>query len=298
MKKLFTYLVVFLPFSYSFAQPATPDFSLRQVKVAPGATPAETAVLISKSFQGRPYVAHTLDGNETEQLVVNFKTFDCTTFLETTLALSLARHQLISYTDSARFDRFFRENLTKIRYRGGRINGFASRLHYFSEWLVDNEQKGILQDVTRTIGGIQVSKPVSYMTKSTWKYPQLSDPKNRQQIALIESAISQQSFWFIPKKQIREVECGLKEGDIIMLTASRPGLDMKHVGFVVWKTATDGTRRAHLLHASSQYGEVMISEEPLAEYVQWNRQFSGIRVARLRESAPQNLAYSEALRIN
>ncbi|GAB3922386.1 N-acetylmuramoyl-L-alanine amidase-like domain-containing protein [Larkinella terrae] len=298
MKKLFTLLVALGPLFHTFAQESTNFSSLRQPVSAPGTTPAETAVAISKSFLGRPYVPHTLDVNETEQLVVNFRAFDCTTFLETTLALSLTRHQLLSDPDSVQFERVFRKNLTQIRYRNGIINGFASRLHYFSEWLVDNEQKGILRDVTQKIGGMQVSKPVSYMTKSTWKYPQLSDPKNRQQIALIESAISQQSFWFIPKKQIRQIENSLKEGDIIMLTASRPGLDMKHVGFVVWQTDSTGERRAHLLHASSQAGEVMISAEPLADYVQWNRQFSGIRVARLKETATQNLSYKDARRIN
>ncbi|GAB3901715.1 hypothetical protein GCM10028803_26880 [Larkinella knui] len=298
MKKLFTILVTFVPFSIAFAQEIIPSSVFKQAVVAPGSTPAETVVAISKSFQGRPYVAHTLDENETEQLVVNFSAFDCTTFLETTLALSLARHQLLNEQDSVQFDRIFRKNLVKIRYRNGAIDGFASRLHYFSEWLVDNEQKGIIQDVTRKIGGMQVSKPVSYMTKSTWKYPQLADPKNRQQIALVESAISQQSFWFIPKKRIKEIENSLKEGDIIMLTASRPGLDMKHVGFVVWQNGPGGERRAHLLHASSHYGEVMISEEPLADYVLWNRQFSGIRVARLKETAPASFSYKDARRIN
>jgi hypothetical protein len=298
MKKFFTTTVAFLSFTLSFAQEIASTSSLRQVVVATGITPAETAVAISKSFQGRPYVAHTLDGNETEQLVVNFRAFDCTTFLETTLALSLARHQLLNEQDSVQFDRVFRRNLTTIRYRNGAINGFASRLHYFSEWLIDNEQKGILEDITRKIGGMQVSKPVSYMTKTTWKYPQLSDPPTRQQIALVESAISQQSFWFIPKKRIKDIESSLKEGDIIMLTASRPGLDMKHVGFVVWQNGPNGEKRAHLLHASSHYGEVMISEEPLADYVLWNRQFSGIRVARLKEIVPLSLSYKDARRIN
>ncbi|MGA0558581.1 N-acetylmuramoyl-L-alanine amidase-like domain-containing protein [Larkinella sp. VNQ87] len=298
MMRLFTSLVAFLTVFTSFAQEPQREPAFRFVKKVPAASPAETAVSIGKSFLGRPYVAHTLEGNETEQLVVNFRVFDCTTFLETALALALTRHQLTNERDSLQFEPLFRKNLTRIRYRNGRIDGFASRLHYFSEWLVDNEQKGVLQDVTRKIGGMQVSKPVSYMTKSTWKYPQLADPPTRQQIALVESAISQQSFWLIPKKQIKEIECSLKEGDIIMLTASRPGLDMKHVGFVVWQTDANGVPRAHLLHASSQYGQVVISDEPLAEYVQWNRQFSGIRVARLKEGALQNLAYRDARRIN
>lgn len=298
MKKLFTCLVAVIPFAHSFAQSSFADFSLRQVKVAPAPTPAETAVAISKSFQGRPYAGNTLDENETEQLVVDFRAFDCTTFLETTLALALSRHQLTNEKDTAQFDRLFRENLTRIRYRNGQIDGFASRLHYFSEWLLDNEQKGIVEDVTGQIGGIRVKKPISYMTQYTYKYPQLAKPAIRKQIAQVELAISQQRYWFIPRGQIRTIENCLQEGDIVMMMAARPGLDMKHVGMVVWQTAEDGTRRAHLLHASSQYGEVAISEQPLAEYIKRNPQFSGIRVARLKETVPPTMAYSDARRIN
>ncbi|RAK00346.1 uncharacterized protein DUF1460 [Larkinella arboricola] len=298
MKKLFTCLVAVIPFTHSFAQDSFADLSLRQVMVAPASTPAQTAVAISKSFQGRPYEGNTLDGNESEQLVVDFQAFDCTTFLETTLALALARHQLTNEKDTAQFSRLFRENLTRIRYRNGQIDGFASRLHYFSEWLIDNEQKGIVQDVTGLIGGIRVKKPISYMTQYTYKYPQLSNPAIRKQIAKVELAISQQQYWFIPKQQIPKIEKCLQDGDIIMLTAARPGLDMKHVGMVIWQTDEDGIRRAHLLHASSQYGEVAISEQPLVDYIKANRQFSGIRVARLKETVPPAMAYSDARRIN
>ena len=250
---------------------------IRLVNASSGATPAETAVCLGKSFLGRPYVAHTLEESETEQLIVNFRTFDCTTFVETTLALALALNELPKDQNPARYDQLFRNYLTKVRYRNGVMDGYASRLHYFSEWLRDNERKGLLRDVTRQLGGIQVSKPVSYMTAYPWKYPKLTEPGIYRQVASTEAALSQQSFWFIPKKNIRAIENQLKEGDIVMLTAARPGLDMKHVGFVVWQ---DG--RAHLLHASSEYGEVVITEEPLADYVLWHRHLSGIRVARLK----------------
>ncbi|WP_128543567.1 N-acetylmuramoyl-L-alanine amidase-like domain-containing protein [Larkinella soli] len=282
MKSVLTILVTVAFCTFSFAQSPLPESDIRQISVSAGPSTAETAVSIGKSFLGRPYVAHTLDGNETERLVVNFRTFDCTTFLETVLALSIAWNELPDPTDTGRFGELFQQNLTRIRYRDGRVNGYASRLHYFSEWLLDNERKGILQDVTREIGGIQVSKPVSYMTACTWKYPPLTDPAVFQEMARVESDLSRQPFWFIPKKKIGEVEGNLQEGDIIMLTASRPGLDMKHVGLVTWQTGSDGIRRAHLLHASSEYGQVVISEEPLSTYVAWNRQFSGIRVARLK----------------
>ncbi|GAA4454731.1 hypothetical protein GCM10023189_21590 [Nibrella saemangeumensis] len=273
------FLLFHLYFTAFSQEPIVSD--IRQVTVTVGKTPAETAVTIGKTLIGRPYVAHTLDRSPEEKLVVNFREFDCTTFLETTLALALGWHELSDKQNLNQYDELFQKNLTRIRYRNGVINGYASRLHYFSEWLMDNERQGLIHDITGEIGGIQVSKPVSYMTACTWKYPKLSDSTVYRQIAQCEAAISQQSFWFIPKKQIRAIESRLKDGDIVMLTAARTGLDMKHVGFVVWQNG-----RPYLLHASSEYGEVMITKQPLADYVQANKSFSGIRVARLNEQVP------------
>lgn len=262
----------------SSAAPASPA-DIRLVTVVSGKTPSETLITIGKSFIGKPYIHHTLDGNASEQLVVNFLAFDCTTFLETTLALALTAQQLPaqSETSPGRYDALFRHYLTKLRYRNGRIDGYGSRLHYFSDWLYDNERKGLLYDVTQVLGGVQVSKPVSYMTTRLVNYPPLQDPTVYRQVAQTETSISQQPFYFIPKKQIRTIEAQLREGDIVMLTASRPGLDMKHVGFVTWQNG-----RVHLLHASSDYGQVMITPFPLADYVNGNRGLSGIRVARLK----------------
>ncbi|GAA4395532.1 hypothetical protein GCM10023187_02530 [Nibrella viscosa] len=278
-----TFITLFLLFSIPFSalaqEPVVSD--IRQVTVGAGKTPAETAVAIGKTFLGRPYVAHTLDRNPEEKLVVNFREFDCTTFVEIAMALALGWHELGDKQNLTQYNQLFQKYLTNIRYRNGIINGYASRLHYFSEWLIDNERQGLIRDVTGEIGGIQVSKPVSYMTACTWKYPKLSDSTVYRQIAECEATISRQAFWFIPKKQIPAVESRLKEGDIVMLTAARTGLDMKHVGLVVWQNG-----RPYLLHASSEYGAVMITKQPLADYVQGNKSFSGIRVARLNEQAP------------
>ena len=42
------------------------------------------------TYLGKPYVAHTLEINDEEQLVVNLEEVDCTTFVEYVLAQSLA----------------------------------------------------------------------------------------------------------------------------------------------------------------------------------------------------------------
>ncbi|WP_338869777.1 N-acetylmuramoyl-L-alanine amidase-like domain-containing protein [Spirosoma sp. SC4-14] len=278
MINLFTAFFLLLTPAALLAQESAPD-DLKAVTIAGGRTPAETVVNIGKQLIGRPYVAHTLDENQTEQLVVNVREFDCTTYVETVLALALSWHELPDKNNSTALDQTFRKFLTKLRYRDGRIDGYASRLHYFSDWLRDNERKGLILDVTRDMpGSIVVAKPVSYMTTATYKYPRLTDPAIYKQVALAESELSQQPFHFIPKKNIRQAESQLREGDIVMLTAARPGLDMKHVGFAVRQP----NGRIHLLHASSEQGEVVITAYPLSDYVFSHKRLSGIRVARLR----------------
>lgn len=280
MLKSFTFLLSLLTLVSVQAQPPLILSPLFQSLTAAGVkTPVETTVVIGKQFLGRPYVAHTLDVNPAEQLVVNTREFDCTTYLETVIALSLAWQDVADKSNELLFEQTFRKYLTKIRYRNGQIDGYASRLHYFSDWLRDNERQGILIDVTHELpGSMSVAKPLSYMTATTRKYPRLSDPVVFKQVAKTEASLSQQSFSFLPKKSIRQAECLIREGDIIMLTAARPGLDMKHVGIAV----RQANGRMHLMHASSEQRAVIISPYPLSDYVLSHKYMSGIRVARLR----------------
>jgi hypothetical protein len=275
MVNLFTsYFLVLFPLVVS-GQSVTPGLPL----ITGGSTPAQTAINVGRQLLGKPYVHATLDANPTERLVVNLNAFDCTTYLETVLALSLAYHDQPGKPQPAQFDQAFRAYLTRLRYRNGKLDGYASRLHYFSDWLRDNEHKGFLTDVTGELpGSMSVAKPITYMTTATRKYPHLKDPVTRKQLQLREAHLSQQTFWFIPQKNIRLAESQLREGDIIMLTAARTGLDMKHVGLAVRQPSG----RIHLMHASSEQGEVVITRYPLVDYVLWHKRLSGVRVARLR----------------
>lgn len=279
MLRLFTGLSLLLISLAGQAQELVLSTSLHSLTIVGGKTSTETTINIGKQFLGRPYVPHTLDVNPTEQLVVNVLELDCTTYLETVLALSLAWQDVADKQNQVLFEQTFKKYLTKLRYRDGRIDGYASRLHYFSDWLRDNERKGLVTDVTREFAGsLSVAKSVSYMTTTTYKYPHLNDPAVFRQMAETEASLSQKPFSFIPKKNIRQAEDQLREGDIVMLTAARPGLDMKHVGLAVRQP--DG--RMHLLHASSDQGAVVITPYPISDYVQWHKRLSGIRVARLR----------------
>ena len=276
MKYGLLWLVLLFP-SLALAQTAD---ELPQLILSPGRTVAETAVQTAGTLLGKPYVYHTLEGNQHEQLVVNLRAFDCTTFIETTLALALARHEVQAKQNPAQLETIFRRYLTKLRYRNGQIDGYASRLHYLSDWLQDNERKGILQDVTRELGGMQVQKAVNYMTAAVHKYPPLADPAVYRQMAQVQTAISEQPFHFISSRQFRALAHKFREGDIVMLTAARPGLDMRHAGFATWRNG-----KLYLLHASSDRKKVVLTQQPLADYLLANKRLSGVRVARLRATA-------------
>ncbi len=91
-------------------------------------------------FLGTPYETGILETGRKERLIVNFEKFDCFTFVETLLVLTRC------VTGNKISAQEFRRQLQFIRYRKGIIDGYSSRLHYFTDWLTDNEKKKILKD--------------------------------------------------------------------------------------------------------------------------------------------------------
>ncbi|MGQ8336478.1 N-acetylmuramoyl-L-alanine amidase-like domain-containing protein [Sunxiuqinia sp. A32] len=224
---------------------------------------------IGKSFLKTPYVAQTLETGQVEVMVVNLRQFDCTTFAENCLAFA----QCIKH-DQTTIEGFISE-LKRIRYRSGEFDGYCSRLHYFSEWISDNEQKGLVirpKDVMKK----ELPIKVNFMSKHPDSYPALYDnPKFIPLIAEIEENISSQEFSYLPKFEIAENENLLKEGDIVGITTNISGLDVAHVGIITFKND-----RVHLLHASSSLKRVVVSDKPLSDFLQAKKSFTGIIVAR------------------
>ncbi len=229
----------------------------------------ETLVRIGKTFIGTPYVAQTLEVGNVESLVINLRGLDCTTFVENVLAFTLINTKV-----NATFDSFV-NTLEEIRYRGGKLNGYASRLHYFSDWIAENEKKGLVNDVTAAIGGAKISKEINFMSNHRGSYPFLRDEENYLKIKRTEDALNQKSFYILHQDQIENNEHLINTGDIIALTTSISGLDITHTGIATREA--DG--RIHLLHASSS-GQVEISELPLTDYLKNIKNNTGIMVAR------------------
>lgn len=229
-----------------------------------------TMVAVGKTFIGTPYVAKTLEIGETESLVINFQGLDCTTFVENVLAFSL-----MLQNNEKDFDSFL-DHLETIRYKNGELNGYPSRLHYFSEWIANNEHKGLLKDMTSEIGGVVSSKAINFMSTHRELYPFLKDDENYKKIQASEEFLKLQSICILPQDQIKANEHLIQTGDIIALTTSIKGLDITHTGIA--SREADG--RIHLLHASTGSMEVEVSKLPLAEYLKGIKSNTGIMVAR------------------
>ncbi len=230
----------------------------------------DTIVAVGKSFLDTPYVEKTLEVGETETLVVNLQGLDCTTFVENVLAFGIMLKSKQSLFED------FTETLETIRYRNGEMNGYPSRLHYFTEWIRNNEKKGLVKDITSDLGGIELNKPINFMGTHRSLYPFLSDDTNFAIIQQAEKELAKENLCYLPQDQIENKEQQIQSGDIIALATSIKGLDVTHTGIAIHQP--DG--RLHLLHASSKNGKVEITQEPLVDYLKNIKSNIGIIVAR------------------
>lgn len=238
-------------------------------EAAPDQT-GELLLKVARLFLGAAYTPRPLEGGGAERLVVNLRGFDCLTFVETVLAFALLiQSQKRSFAT-------FRRLLRRIRYRDGSINGYTSRLHYFLDWLRDNEKKGLLRDVTPEIGGQPTRKSLSFMTTHPELYPALRDRGSFRRMKAVERNLSRTPFFFLSKEALEDNEDRIRNGDIIALTTATEGLDVQHVGFAERRGG-----RVHLLHASRREKKVVLSQETLRRYLARRRTATGIIVARV-----------------
>ncbi len=244
-------------------------FLEKQALLRPCSTVTHRALVLAHSFLGTPYVTGTLDIHDAEQLVLNLRQLDCWTLVENCTAMALTGPEG-TFADYCR-------HLRELRYWGGTINGYASRQHYFTGWILQAEKNRILEDVTQAMGGVLFQKKIGYISAHAARYPKLKTPALKKVIADVEARISRHPWHYIPKSKIAAMEQQIHEGDIVLLTSSKMGLDLAHEGFAVRQKG-----RIYLLHASSIGHKVLIASQPLATYVLGQKGMSGIMVARLK----------------
>lgn len=226
-------------------------------------------VEVGRSFIGTPYAAKTMEVPGKEHLVINLRGLDCVTFVENTLALSRCiKMKQYSFEE-------YKHQLQLIRYRGGIVNEYPSRLHYFSDWIDDNAKKNIVRDVTKELGGVPYEKTINFMSAHQPSYRQLSEPAFTGMIKETEASLTSRELYYIPKERLTNLQAGIHSGDVIAITTSIEGLDVSHTGLAI---RIDGVLK--YLHAPLTTGSVRISDGSLVGYLMSHKNQTGIMVAR------------------
>lgn len=231
----------------------------------------------ARQFIGTPYVAQTLERNAEEQLVINLRELDCTTFVENVLALATCvKEGKTSFEDFCHY-------LRQIRYRNGDV-AYTSRLHYFSEWIADNTKSGLVEEVqgpNPPFTAVQTLN-LNYMSRFLEKYPMLKGRHQRiKRIRAMENELNGKKFSYIPKAEIANTNIfrqAIQDGDIVAIITKREGLDTSHIGFAVWHK-----NGLHLLHASSLGKKVVEDKKTLFAYMKEQKMQQGIRIVRIKK---------------
>lgn len=221
-----------------------------------------------------PYVAKTLEVNKSEQLIINLRQLDCTTYVENVMALTLcANNGKTSFDDFCKY-------LRLIRYQKGNVS-YPTRLHYFTEWIEDNTQLGFVKEIQQpdSVFTKVQTLAINFMSTHSNLYPMLADnPLMIKDIEVSEEKLTGRQYRYIPKEEISNTDAmrnAIHDGDIIAITTKKKGLDTSHIGFAIWHL--DGV---HLLNASQIHKKVVEEPMTLYDYMQKHPTQEGIRIVR------------------
>jgi Protein of unknown function (DUF1460) len=251
----------------------------------------ERTVAVGEALLGTPYVNYTLEiDDHTESPSVDLRGVDCWTYFE--IALGFARMLELKTGSYSPADLVAMVELD--RYRGGQCNGkYTSRLHYLEDWVYDNERRGLVTNLTRSLGGIPMQGRYLNEMSKYWRDSRYlrNNPRLVPEMREIENRISSRTIYHIPKREIAEIESNIRDGDVICISGNGPEGFTEHVGLA----CRDRAGVLHFMHASKDARRVII-DVPLHSYVYRYRKFAGIMVVRPREISQSAMAAVVAAR--
>ena len=278
MRYRLLYIFLLLPIVWAEAQVTYQKAdSLTVCRLLAKADSKTSTLWFARQFLDIPYVAHTLEVNDLEQLVVNTRELDCTTLVETVTALTLCAQQ------GKKTWKDYLTTLRTLRYRKGVMTDYTSRLHYFSDWIADKQAMKIVKEIQSPNPPFTAVQRVNvnYMSTHPTAYKALkAHPELVPVIRKQEQQLTGTKARYIPKSALRRstkaLRQAVKDGDIIAITCNKKGLDIAHLGFAVWKK--DGL---HLLNASMIHKKVVEESMTFYQYLQKHSSHTGIRVIRI-----------------
>ncbi len=229
---------------------------------------------IAMEFKDTPYVGFTLElSKDHEACVVNLKGLDCVTFFEDSLGMA----RMIKKGKSKPEDLI--AEITETRYRGGKLGDFTSRLHYTTDWFVDNEKKGTVKILTPELpGAAPFTQKVGIMSQHPENYRQLAaHPEMVPTIQKIEDTINGRSLKYLPMDKLKAAEPLLQTGDIVGVCTTADGIDIAHTGLCI----KDAQGVVHFMDASSAKKSMKVTLEPeISTCLNWSPKLTGVMFAR------------------
>ena len=195
---------------------------------------------LSKQFLGTPYQESTLIGdiNTPEVFVINLEGVDCFTFLD----------YIESMRRSFSFDEF-KENLRKVRYRGGEVN-FKNRNHFFTDWR--EFSSNFIDVVTMQIGGKKVRSIMKLLNQredGSYYIPGIQ--------------LKDRLITYLPVDIIDDaILSELRTGDYIGIYSEKQGLDVSHVGIFIKQE-----NNIYFRHASSLKEYRKVVDQNFKDYI-------------------------------
>jgi hypothetical protein len=238
----------------------------------------DRTVAVGLALTGTPYQNYTLEiDNHVESPSVNLRGVDCWTFFE--ISLGFARMLEVKSGNYTPADLLAMIEID--RYRGGRCNGvYTSRLHYLEDWIYDNESRGLVVNLTRSLGGVPMRGRYLNEMSRDWRESRYlrNNPDLVPGMREIEDSIVRRTIYHIPKSQVPGIESRIQNGDVICISGMGPEGFTEHVGLAYRDKA--GVLR--FMHASKDARRVIV-DVPLHSYLYRYRKFAGIMVVRPRE---------------
>ena len=226
------------------------------------------------ALRGTPYVNYTLELHDTiEAPSVNMNGMDCWTLFE--IALCMGR--LVALHPPPYSPQEMLRLIEMDRYRSGRCTGrFDSRLHHLEDWSRDNERRGLVKDITPSLGGKKLHRRMAYMGKKPHLYRQLrADTSLVPELIRVENELSRRGISYIPKSQVPRIESKLRNGDIICIVTTWHETYTSHVGVA----SRDKNGVLRFLHASKNHRAVVLDDR-LSDYLDKFGKHAGIFVVR------------------
>lgn len=246
-------------------------YSPMQVQILKSEARTERLAFFANVFFNNksPYLVDPLgegdEGDFSKGPLYRFDAFDCTTFVETVLALTLA--------DSPED---FRMRINQIRYKEGVVS-YLSRNHFPSlDWIPNNIKNGFVKDITAAVAGQKTKWSQTWIDKGEWlrrKGPQFEKMSWEFKPTLAQLPYISKEDLLASSELIERIPSGSifhvlrPNWDLTKAIGTR--LDISHMGFLVREHGV-----LYMIHASngaSRDGSddtKRVKKEPFLDYVQ------------------------------